>query len=151
VQDALPLTRLNYALHQLHAEAQPERYKTLQPEQPEVIAFYQGQLADPQVHIWIAEQHQTPIGYLSMIFREIAENPFVISQPEWVIDQLGIEPAYQRQGIGRQLLAVALETAGMTRVTLSVAAFNHQAIAFYERYGFVTYSLRMTYDPHIKG
>lgn len=53
---------------------------------------------------------------------------------------MGIIPEFRGQGLGRRLIAVALERArqeNFVRVELSVHANNHRAIALYEKTDFV--------------
>ena len=51
---------------------------------------------------------------------------------------LYVLPAFQKQGIGRQLLERAFAFLDMTKPTkLNVAVYNDNAIAFYEKMGFV--------------
>ena len=53
---------------------------------------------------------------------------------------MGLLPAVRGQGIGRRLMQAAIDAAlvyGFTRIELSVRADNPQAIALYERMGFV--------------
>lgn len=68
---------------------------------------------------------------------------------------MGLVPSARGRGIGRQLLAAAVEQAvarGLCRIELSVRTDNHRAIALYERFGFVVegrhrqgYSVEQTY------
>ena len=56
------------------------------------------------------------------------------------INYLGVDPARQRGGLGRQLMAEAervLRVAGCPKVNLQVRPENKAAVAFYERLGFV--------------
>ena len=58
------------------------------------------------------------------------------------VAELGIFvlPPYRGQGVGRRLMAYALDWAasqGLTKITLSVFATNRRAIRLYERFGFV--------------
>lgn len=72
---------------------------------------------------------------------------------------LFVEPAHQRQGLGRRLLAMAessLAEAGHTELELHTRVDNHEAIAFYERAGWVvtaqvirTVELGISYDEHV--
>jgi len=49
---------------------------------------------------------------------------------------LGLRPDLTGQGLGGEFLAAGLEFAGARHYALAVAAFNHRAIAVYERAGF---------------
>jgi ribosomal protein S18 acetylase RimI-like enzyme len=55
------------------------------------------------------------------------------------INYLAVEPARQRGGLGRELMAAAerlLRAAGCPKINLQVRPENQAAIAFYERLGF---------------
>lgn len=55
------------------------------------------------------------------------------------INYLAVEPAWQRRGTGRALMAEAervLRAAGCPKINLQVRRTNHEVIAFYEKLGF---------------
>jgi ribosomal-protein-alanine N-acetyltransferase len=64
---------------------------------------------------------------------------------EYEIHTIGVDAAYQGQGIGRQLLAALLEYADDGTVFLEVRTDNGPAIALYESVGFARVGLRRRY------
>jgi ribosomal-protein-alanine N-acetyltransferase len=64
---------------------------------------------------------------------------------EYEIHTVGVDAAYQGQGIGRQLLTGLLEYADGGTVFLEVRTDNEPAIALYESAGFVRVGLRRRY------
>lgn len=65
---------------------------------------------------------------------------------------IAVDPRFKRKGIGRRMLAAALEmipTVPDSKVLLEVRASNLSAIAFYRRYGFHEQAVRRAYyrDP----
>jgi [ribosomal protein S18]-alanine N-acetyltransferase len=64
---------------------------------------------------------------------------------EYEIHTVGVDAAYQAQGIGRQLLTELLEYANGGTVFLEVRTDNEPAIALYESAGFVRVGLRRRY------
>jgi len=64
---------------------------------------------------------------------------------EYEIHTVGVDAAYQGQGIGRQLLTELLEYANGGTVFLEVRTDNGPAIALYESVGFVRVGLRRRY------
>jgi ribosomal-protein-alanine N-acetyltransferase len=64
---------------------------------------------------------------------------------EYEIHTVGVDAAYQGQGIGRQLLTELLEYANGGMVFLEVRTDNEPAIALYESVGFVRVGLRRRY------
>jgi ribosomal-protein-alanine N-acetyltransferase len=64
---------------------------------------------------------------------------------EYEIHTVGVDAAYQGQGIGRQLLTELLEYANDGTVFLEVRTDNEPAIALYESADFVRVGLRRRY------
>jgi ribosomal-protein-alanine N-acetyltransferase len=64
---------------------------------------------------------------------------------EYEIHTIGMDPAYQGLGIGRQLLAGLLEFAEGGTVYLEVRTDNAPAIALYESFGFKAVGVRRRY------
>jgi len=64
---------------------------------------------------------------------------------EYEIHTVGVDAAYQGQGIGRQLVTELLEYANGGTVFLEVRTDNGPAIALYESVGFVRVGLRRRY------
>jgi len=64
---------------------------------------------------------------------------------EYEIHTIGVDPAYQGQGIGRQLLMGLLEYADGGTIFLEVRTDNESAINLYESVGFVRMGLRRRY------
>ncbi|MCW2654944.1 MAG: ribosomal-protein-alanine acetyltransferase RimI [Mycobacterium sp.] len=64
---------------------------------------------------------------------------------EYEVHTIGVDPAYQEQGIGRLLLDALLELAGGGAVYLEVRTDNAAAIALYRSAGFVEVGLRKRY------
>ncbi|MDY6997739.1 MAG: ribosomal protein S18-alanine N-acetyltransferase [Actinomycetota bacterium] len=64
---------------------------------------------------------------------------------EYEVHTIGVDPAYQGQGIGRQLLRRLFEFADGAAVFLEVRTDNAPAIALYESEGFEQVGLRKRY------
>ncbi len=65
-------------------------------------------------------------------------------QPAWIVT-LCVAPAYQRQGIGRALLAACEAKMNFSRVRLTVREKNYPAIRLYENTGYVYLFTRQRY------
>lgn len=64
---------------------------------------------------------------------------------EYEIHTIGVDPAYQGQGIGKRMLTELLEHAADGTVFLEVRTDNEPAIKMYESFGFVNVGLRRRY------
>ncbi|PRC48327.1 ribosomal-protein-alanine N-acetyltransferase, partial [Mycobacterium sp. ITM-2017-0098] len=64
---------------------------------------------------------------------------------EYEIHTIGVDPAYQGQGIGRQLLLRLFEYADGATIFLEVRTDNAPAIALYESAGFTKVGVRKRY------
>ena len=84
---------------------------------------------DPNVNVLVARDHETTAGFAIMRYGEQIAH----------LDLLGVAPAYQRMGVGRQLLdwlERCAVVAGNIRVVLEVRAENQGAQNFYQRLGY---------------
>ncbi|WP_326547820.1 ribosomal protein S18-alanine N-acetyltransferase [Mycolicibacterium sp. ND9-15] len=64
---------------------------------------------------------------------------------EYEIHTVGVDPAYQGQGIGKRMVAELLDRASGATVFLEVRTDNEPAIKLYESFGFVNVGLRKRY------
>ena len=82
---------------------------------------------------------------------------FAITQvvlDEATLFNIAVDPDWQRQGLGRQLLEhliVELEKRDVLTLWLEVRASNHAAIALYESLGFNEATIRRNYYPTAQG
>ena len=101
-------------------------------------AQWQVELADerrPSVGLWCDQQ-----------LIALASGWLVLD--ELHITAVAVDPAWRRQGLGRQVLQALLRRAqqlGASRATLEVAATNVAAVALYGRLGFVSAGVRRAY------
>jgi ribosomal-protein-alanine N-acetyltransferase len=64
---------------------------------------------------------------------------------EYEIHTIGVDPAYQGQGIGRRLVTKLIEIADGGVIFLEVRTDNEAAISLYDSVGFVNVGLRKRY------
>lgn len=82
---------------------------------------------------------------------------FAITQivlDEATLFNIAVDPAFQRRGLGRELLEHlidTLEARGVATLWLEVRASNHAAIALYESFGFNEATIRRNYYPTAEG
>lgn len=90
-----------------------------------------GGITEPGQAYYLARLAGAPVGALRVFFGPDKAGLYAF----------GVLPAYQRRGLGRQILAstiVTLRTAGITRVALEVKTTNAPAQALYQSFGFQT-------------
>ena len=102
------------------------------------VAFVR-ELEAKHIHYVAARTEDKLVGYAG-IARLGRKPPY-----EYEIHTIGVDPAYQGQGIGRRMLADLLEFADGGVVFLEVRTDNEAAIRLYQSAGFVNVGLRKRY------
>lgn len=100
---------------------------------------FMAELEAKHNHYVAARADDKIVGYAG-IARLGRKRPF-----EYEIHTIGVDAAYQGQGIGRGMLTDLLEYASGGVVFLEVRTDNEAAIALYESVGFVNVGLRRRY------
>ena len=76
----------------------------------------------------------------------------MIAVGEGHVTTIGVDPSWQRRGVGRRLLLVLANTArerGAEHLTLEVRATNHGAQALYHQFGFAPAGIRKNYYAEV--
>ncbi|TXH68482.1 MAG: GNAT family N-acetyltransferase [Thiothrix sp.] len=137
----LPLaeTHFDELYHVLDTVAREQRFLALTqaPSKENTFAFYRSVLKDGQCHV--AMQNGKVVGWCDILpsFGEARQHVGTLG--------IGLLPSARHQGIGRQLMQAAIETAwnrGLTRIELTVREDNHNAKQLYEQFRFETEGLR---------
>ncbi len=86
-------------------------------------------------------------------YRDVCDSMDRLSSPHvqssyWYLSILGVTPARQGQGLGRQLLEPILEQADASQVATFLETFVPRNISFYERYGYRTAAI--LHEPVLK-
>jgi ribosomal protein S18 acetylase RimI-like enzyme len=147
VSDAATLAALCRTVQQLHVEAMPHVYKPFGADNHQLVKWYQEILRDRPAIAFIAEASGLPIGYVLAFTGSSEETAFTYAQKYLHIDQMSVERAWWRRGVGSALMAIILDYARQIKaqtVSLGVSAFNETAIAFYERHNFAATHFTMT-------
>jgi ribosomal-protein-alanine N-acetyltransferase len=108
-------------------------------DDPWPTAAFIRELAAKHNHYVAARAADTLIGY-GGISRLGRTPPF-----DYEVHTIGVDPAFQGRGIGRQLLDELLNVAGGAVVHLEVRTDNATAIALYRSVGFTEVGLRRRY------
>ncbi|MGH3725331.1 MAG: ribosomal protein S18-alanine N-acetyltransferase [Mycobacterium sp.] len=103
---------------------------------------FREELASSHVHYLAARDGRTLVGYggISRLGHD---------EPEYEIHTIGMDPTYQKQGIGKRLLDALLAHADGDPgpVFLEVRTDNEAALALYRGTGFETVGVRKRYYP----
>jgi len=108
-------------------------------DDPWPAAAFNRELASNHNHYVAARTNGTLVGYAG-ISRLGRKPPF-----EYEVHTIGVDPAFQGQGIGRRLLDALLNFADDGVVYLEVRTDNEAAIALYRSVGFAQIGLRRRY------
>jgi ribosomal protein S18 acetylase RimI-like enzyme len=144
--DLPTLGRLGALLVRTHHDFDPQRFIEASPQtETGYAAFLGSQLDTPNVAVLVAEDDGTVIGYT---YAGVEGRDYMaLRGPAGVVYDIVVDPSRRRSGVGRALLAAALEflkSHGAPRVVLSTATRNDAAQRLFERAGFRKTMLEMT-------
>ena len=108
-----------------------ERYFRLEEKDRKMLGNPQGQILDPGGAILVAEADGAAVGCCALI----------LSSPDtFELAKMAVTDAYQGRGLGRKLLAAAIEAArsrGASRLFLETNSRMTPAVRLYESMGFM--------------
>jgi GNAT superfamily N-acetyltransferase len=151
--DAFLLARLNRFVQELHVERRPDQFRSPPPD--ELATWYRSRLGDPTTSCWIAEVGGAAVGYLLANHHRRPATPFAPAREWYEIDQLAVDPAHRRRGIGRALVESVIAAAGdqgLQTIETSSWAFNEEMHGLLERVGFTRKVIRFerTVSPAVR-
>ena len=136
--DAADVARLNEVVQGLHHRERPDWFKP-----PDASAFQptvDGWLASASVRIFLAETvGGEPVGYAIGRRHERPDDALRHGASIVELDQVVVDPAARRRGVGRDLCRAVVDWAaaeGAARVELGTWAFNDTAQRVFEGLGF---------------
>ncbi len=136
--------RINYASETPYARRMPyERYRArwLSTSQPEGFLSHLAEtMQDERTLAEFLEEHDVVVGYLWLTFHDLLDYDLIIAE---VMD-LAVAPAYQRRGIGLELLRRAEEVArrqGATLLRSDTGSENVASQRLHEKLEFRLYKL----------
>ena len=103
-------------------------------DDPIVISSAQEFLADPRHRLVVALDDNSLVGFVSAVVYLHPDKP----TPELWINEIGVAPSHQRQGIGKMLLRKLLDNAkqsGCTEAWVLTDRANLAAMAMYKSAG----------------
>jgi ribosomal protein S18 acetylase RimI-like enzyme len=151
IRPALPsdlptLGTLGDSLVRMHFDFDPRRFMAPHGDTAEGYAWFLGQQLDnPDVVVFVAEQHGVVVGYVYAGVE--TQNWKELREEAGFIHDVVVTPSARRHGVGAQLIEAACgwcRERGMPRVLLSVAAQNTGAQRLFDRTGFRRTMVEMT-------
>jgi len=109
--------------------------------------YYHEQISNEQVCLYVADVGGKLLGYVHALIRDTPPIPVMVPRQYAIVDSIGVRAEFQNRGIGRLLMDAVHEWAlarGATSIELNVYEFNQEAITFYQKLGYHTYSRRMS-------
>src|SRR5262245_42233286 len=137
------LAALSARVQELHVRERPEVFKPV--DLPGLERWFAVALASGSSRIWIAHIGEKPVGYAVVVEQRRADNVFAYARRWHEVEQIGVDPAYTRRGIARELFRRVTEAAmvdGVSEIELNTWPFNTVAHLAFERLGFVAKNLR---------
>lgn len=146
VHDEAALGRLGAMLVEEHHGFDPKRFIARLPDLPARYGkFLVSQIDRPDALVLVAERDEAVAGYA---YATMEGNDYMaLRGPAGVLQDLVVDPAHRRQGIGRELLDSAMDalaSLGAPRVVLFTAEKNDEAQALFARAGFRRTMVEMT-------
>src|SRR5260370_3890008 len=96
------LVALNQVVQKLHAELEPESFKSV-VDKEEVKAFFADRLTNTDSEIHLAEVSDRPVGYK----QEHAQTPFSPARRRIYVHHLAVENDTRRTGVASALMRAA--------------------------------------------
>ncbi len=137
--------RLYLRINDEHAAAHPELFRPTQLS-PHTREEFAALLADPAHGIFVAELEGRSVAFVHIVVRDALPLPILTPRRFAVIDAISVDPACQRQGMGRALMDHAeswARTQGVQEVELNAFSFNRAALQLYAELGYHPLSQRM--------
>lgn len=103
----------------------------------------------PNYTLWVAtlqELENKPVGTFALL---IMDNLVHHGSPSGIVEGVAVDPEFQGQGIGRQMMQVAItqcKAAGCYKLSLSTNLRRKEAHAFYESLGFEKHGYSYSVD-----
>jgi GNAT superfamily N-acetyltransferase len=122
------------AVLRLYAQPELDDGKVLSMKDAESI--FEQMMRYPNYKIYIAKYQEHVVGTFALL---IMDNLGHMGAPSAIIEDVAVDPEFQRQGIGKAMMAYAIQLAtekGCYKAVLSSNLKRERAHSFYESLGF---------------
>ena len=139
-EDLERVNELRKQVNDVHVEGRPDIFKPGFNEdlRNHIYEIWEAEDKD----IIVAERDGIICGFACVQFVDKPENPFMNARQFYAVDEFGVDEAFRRQGVARELIDFIKQDArkrGLQKLELNMWEFNEEALAFYESVGFKTY------------
>ena len=139
-KDLEQVNEIRKQVNALHVNGRPGTFKAGFSE--ELRNYIIKAFHDPQKRIVVCEKDGRICAFAALLHTVRPESAHRMEMRFLEINELGVDEAYRRQGIGTELIAFIrnyAEQSGYDRMELNMWEFNEGALKFYEAVGFSTY------------
>ncbi len=146
-QDLDRINAIRAQVSAVHAAGRPDIFKPgfCQELQDRAGELLRGENS----RVLVAERDGAVCGMASVEYLVRQESAYCRERRTYYVTEFGVDGAFRRQGVGRELLAFMRKDAldrGFARMELDVWTFNAAAVEFYETVGFQTFRQYMEWD-----
>ncbi len=127
----------------------PDQYRPF--DEPTVRGWFVEALRRSDCTAWLAILDGSVAGYLLTFVQSRAATPFTPARTWLELDQIGVDPALRRRGVGTALLShsvLAARAGGHPQLELTTLGFNLGAQALFRKLGFSVKSMRLELSSH---
>ena len=135
-EDTPAILQLLRQVGQVHHEIRPDIFRD--GAQKYGASQVMALMNKPGVAIFIAAEEEKVLGYCFCFMKTYEKDPVLCDRTELYIDDLCVDEACRRGGVGKALYAAACRYARQSRchsVTLNVWSCNESALGFYKALG----------------
>ncbi|MDE7262781.1 MAG: GNAT family N-acetyltransferase [Oscillospiraceae bacterium] len=146
-QDLDRINEIRAQVSALHAAGRPDIFK---PGFCQELRDRAGELLQNENSgILVAERDGVVCGMACVEYLVRPESAYCQERRTYYVSEFGVDEAFRRRGVGRELLAFMRKDAldrGFFRIELDAWTFNGDALKFYEAAGFQTFRKFMEWD-----
>ncbi len=134
---------------EMNLAAMPQLFRRADSSRRRRDEFFDLVLSDDKFTLLVAEVDANVVGFVQAHIEEMRRVPNLIPRQTLFVDILMVTATWRGNGVGTSLMERTYEWGREQQaddVELNVYEFNGEALAFYERLGYVTSSRRMWRD-----
>lgn len=143
LSDYEEVRRLVYQIHDMHVTSRPDIYRD---GNPLPIAYFEKCISNVNALNYVYEKNGSIIGVVMATKERARDIPINQERCIYFIEDIVVDEAYRRYGIGKQLYLFLENRAreeDVDGIELNVWAFNEEALKFYESLGMSVKNMKL--------